>query len=185
MGMFDFIKNAGEKIFKPGEAKKEAAVKQHLGSYGSDYSGIDVEVDGNKAVLSGQVNSVVVREKAVLIAGNIDGIEKVDDRLTVNASSATLSATGKPDFSNVSGGVASTEAALGSGIASGGLASAGGGEWQSKTYTVQSGDTLSKIAKEFYGNANKYQQIFEANKPMLKDPDKIYPGQVLRIPAES
>jgi nucleoid-associated protein YgaU len=49
-------------------------------------------------------------------------------------------------------------------------------------YTVVKGDTLSKIAKEFYGDANAYQKIFEANKPMLKHPDKIYPGQNLRIP---
>ncbi|HEX6704880.1 MAG TPA: peptidoglycan-binding protein LysM [Albitalea sp.] len=48
--------------------------------------------------------------------------------------------------------------------------------------TVKSGDTLSKIAKEAYGDANAYMKIFEANKPMLKHPDKIYPGQVLRIP---
>lgn len=53
---------------------------------------------------------------------------------------------------------------------------------QAVLYTVQSGDTLSKIAREHYGNAMKYPVIFEANKPMLKDPDKIYPGQVLRIP---
>jgi nucleoid-associated protein YgaU len=53
---------------------------------------------------------------------------------------------------------------------------------ESKYYTVVKGDTLSKIAKEFYGNANKYPQIFEANKPMLTHPDKIYPGQLLRIP---
>ena len=185
MGMFDFIKDAGEKIFKPGEAKKEAAIKKHLGSYGSDYSGIEVEVDGNKAVLTGSVSSVAVREKAVLIAGNIDGIQKVDDRLTVNAASVTLTSAAKPDFSNVTGGVSSTERPIGAGAASGGMASAGGEGWASKTYTVQKGDTLSKIAKDFYGNANKYQQIFEANKPMLKDPDKIYPGQVLRIPAEA
>lgn len=51
-------------------------------------------------------------------------------------------------------------------------------------YTVQSGDSLSKIAKEHYGNAMEYPRIFEANKPMLSDPDKIYPGQVLRIPPE-
>jgi nucleoid-associated protein YgaU len=50
-------------------------------------------------------------------------------------------------------------------------------------YEVQKGDTLSKIAKQHYGDANKYPQIFEANKPMLKDPDEIYPGQRLRIPA--
>ncbi len=49
-------------------------------------------------------------------------------------------------------------------------------------YTVQSGDTLSKIAKEQYGDAGQYMKIFEANRPMLKDPNKIYPGQMLRIP---
>lgn len=52
-------------------------------------------------------------------------------------------------------------------------------------YTVVKGDTLSKIAKEFYGNANEYQRIFEANKPMLTHPDKIYPGQNLRIPPKA
>jgi nucleoid-associated protein YgaU len=55
-------------------------------------------------------------------------------------------------------------------------------EPEAKLYTVKSGDTLSKIAKEYYGNASKYPVIFEANKPMLTNPDKIYPGQVLRIP---
>jgi nucleoid-associated protein YgaU len=49
-------------------------------------------------------------------------------------------------------------------------------------YEVQKGDNLSKIAKHYYGDANKYHQIFEANKPMLKDADEIYPGQRLRIP---
>ncbi len=53
----------------------------------------------------------------------------------------------------------------------------------SRYYTVKGGDTLSKISKEMYGDANKYDAIFEANKPMLKSPDRIYPGQVLRIPA--
>ena len=53
---------------------------------------------------------------------------------------------------------------------------------ESMMYTVQSGDSLSKIAKAHYGDAMKYMVIFEANTPMLKDPNKIYPGQVLRIP---
>lgn len=52
----------------------------------------------------------------------------------------------------------------------------------SQWHTVAKGDTLSAIAKKFYGNANAYQKIFEANTPMLKHPDKIYPGQLLRIP---
>jgi len=54
---------------------------------------------------------------------------------------------------------------------------------QSKFYTVKSGDTLSKISKEFYGDANQYNKIFEANRPLLKNADDIFPGQVLRIPA--
>jgi nucleoid-associated protein YgaU len=56
---------------------------------------------------------------------------------------------------------------------------------EAQFYEVKSGDTLSKIAKQFYGDANKYNQIFEANRPMLKDADEIYPGQRLRIPAEA
>ena len=54
---------------------------------------------------------------------------------------------------------------------------------ESRYYTVVRGDTLSAIAKSQYGNANDYPKIFEANKPMLSNPDKIYPGQLLRIPA--
>ena len=94
MGIFDFMKGAGEKIFKPGESRREAAIKAHLGGYGGDYGNIDVEVDGDTAVLSGRVPNVGAREKAVLIAGNVDGIDKVDDRLTVDAPAA-----GAPSFS--------------------------------------------------------------------------------------
>ena len=74
-------------------------------------------------------------------------------------------AGGMPDFSDVRSGSSSTDAFSGT------------------TYIVKSGDNLSKIAKQFYGDANKYHQIFEANRPMLKDADEIYPGQRLRIPA--
>ncbi|WP_120429359.1 peptidoglycan-binding protein LysM [Acinetobacter baylyi] len=55
-------------------------------------------------------------------------------------------------------------------------------EPESKFYTVKAGDNLSKISKEYYGDPNHYNKIFEANKPLLKDADDIYPGQVLRIP---
>ena len=58
-------------------------------------------------------------------------------------------------------------------------------EPEAKFYTVVSGDTLSKISKQMYGDANKYNAIFEANKPMLTSPDKIYPGQMLRIPPQA
>ena len=51
-----------------------------------------------------------------------------------------------------------------------------------QTYTVVSGDSLSKIAKKFYGDANKWRKIFEANKDTIENPDRIFPGQVLKIP---
>ncbi len=164
MSIFDFVKNAGEKIFKPGEARRESAIEQHLSSYG--ISGIRVEVDGDKATLTGTAKDTATREKAVLIAGNIEGIGSVDDRIRVTSSTpAAVSA------------ITPTSTA-------GTATPAADGQWTSRTYTVKSGDTLSKIAKEMYGEASKYPQIFEANKPMLKDPDKIYPGQVLRVPPE-
>jgi len=62
-------------------------------------------------------------------------------------------------------------------------AAAGGGSSSNRTYTVQSGDSLSKIAKQFYGNANDYNKIFEANRDKLQNPDKIQAGQELVIPA--
>ena len=58
-------------------------------------------------------------------------------------------------------------------------------EAEAVIYVVRKGDTLSAIAQKHYGKASKYMKIFEANRPMLKDPDKIYPGQSLRIPPEA
>jgi nucleoid-associated protein YgaU len=67
-------------------------------------------------------------------------------------------------------------------VTGGGAASTPAGQ-AGKTYTVKSGDTLSAIAKEQLGSANEYMKIFEANRDQLSDPDKIKPGQVLKIPA--
>jgi nucleoid-associated protein YgaU len=69
-----------------------------------------------------------------------------------------------PDFSDVKSGSSSTAS--------------------EKSYEVKAGDTLSKIAKQEYGDANQWKRIFDANKDILKDPDKIYPGQMLKLPAK-
>ena len=76
---------------------------------------------------------------------------------------------GKPDFSNVVGKV--------DGVPDGGGAGAG-----EQSYTVQKGDTLSHIAQKHYGKASKWHAIFDANRDQLNDPDKIFPGQVLKLP---
>jgi nucleoid-associated protein YgaU len=73
----------------------------------------------------------------------------------------------KADFSGVSASVDSTAEKVGE-----------------QTYTVAKGDTLSHIAKQFYGSANKWNAIFEANRDQLDDPDRIQPGQVLKIPPQ-
>ncbi|MDG2525087.1 LysM peptidoglycan-binding domain-containing protein [Stenotrophomonas sp. HITSZ_GD] len=74
----------------------------------------------------------------------------------------------KADFSGVTAKVDSTAEIVGE-----------------QSYTVQSGDSLSKIAKHHYGDANAWQKIFQANRDVLDDPDKIFPGQTLRLPAKS
>jgi nucleoid-associated protein YgaU len=144
MGLFDFVKDAGESLVeKVGEGRAAAgeAVSKRIQSLGLSVDGLKVDVDGDKAVLSGRAASQAEREKAVLAAGNIQGVAQVDDQLSV----ATP-------------------------------------ESQSQFHRVVSGDTLSKIAKQYYGDTLKYPEIFKANQPMLESPDKIYPGQVLRIP---
>ena len=183
MGLFDFMKNAGDKIFgRDKDNSIEAPTKPlstHLREHGIDPSGIQFRFEGSgTVVMEGTVRDQDTREKAVLIVGNVEGVERVDDRLRIAQAGA--------DFGNVA---SSSDTVRGSAAgASGSVAhsSAGSnGGWTSKTYTVESGDTLSGISKKMYGDANKYQRIFEANQPMLKDPDKIYPGQVLRIPPEA
>jgi nucleoid-associated protein YgaU len=74
----------------------------------------------------------------------------------------------KPDFSDVEGGSSST---------------APSPEPEEQTYTIAPGDSLSKIAKHFYGDASKWRQIFEANRDVIKDPDLIYPGKTIKIPS--
>ena len=95
----------------------------------------------------------------------------------------------KPDFSNVQGGVQTTEQArpdfsnVQSKVASSEeITEGGGGGAGERTYTVQPGDNLSKIAATFYGRQD-WKRIYDANRDQLDDPDRIQPGQVLRIPA--
>ncbi|WP_122446529.1 peptidoglycan-binding protein LysM [Pseudomonas viridiflava] len=147
MSIWSFVKEAGEKILDaitPGNANADEVLKDHISKVGLGNPNIQTEVDGGTVIVKGEVASQEEREKILVTLGNIEGVEKVDDQMTV-ASSAP----------------AATE---------------------SRFYEVKKGDTLSAISKAMYGDANKYQKIFDANKPMLKDVNKIYPGQKLRIP---
>ncbi len=142
MGMFDFLKGVGASIF--GRGKNEAEEIENLlrTELGDKIKNLKVEFKDEVVTLYGQCDTHATKEKAILLAGNVKGVAKVnDDYFTAP----------KP-------------------------------EEETEFYTVKKGDTLSKIAKTYYGNAMKYPVIFEANREVIKDPNLIYPGQVLRIP---
>lgn len=169
MSIISFFKEAGEKLFghkdteaaaqqaqaAPDNAALQAQAKQanqtaatailtYIKTQNLPVDGLDVAFDGasGAVTVAGVAADQATKEKVVLCCGNVSGVDKVNDMLTVKEAAA-----------------------------------------ESRWYTVVKGDTLSAIAKSQYGNANTYMKIFEANKPMLSNPDKIYPGQLLRIPA--
>ncbi len=178
MGIFDFVRNAGAKLFgkdKPethGEPSKP--LRTHVQDHGINPENLHFRFQNGVLIAEGWVPDQDTREKVILIVGNVDGVDKVDDRIQIGRPQATAGGSVPNQFPGVPGAVGASTSMSHKSPAE--------APWSSKTYTVKSGDTLSKIAKEMYGDSSKYQGIFEANKPMLKDPDKIYPGQVLRVP---
>lgn len=157
MGLFSFIRNAGDKLFGKNEEevqqeaasnlpelnrKASEAIRAHVESQGLGLQGLVVSFDGATGLvtLSGNAPSQEVAEKAGLAAGNVTGVASVDNNL--------IAPVQEP----------------------------------SQYHDVVQGDTLSGISKKYYGNANLYVKIFEANQPLLSHPDKIYVGQKLRIP---
>ncbi len=162
MGLFDFIKDAGSKIMGEDEAPEPQSQTTH-------YSPEEVR----------KIND---RRRAMGLAKTIEGLGfevqdlgvRVDDDLVTVSGSVADQATKERVVLALgnSAGIAKVDDQI----------EVEAAEPQAQFHTVESGDTLSGIAKKYYGDAMKYPVIFEANKPMLSDPDKIYPGQVLRIP---
>ncbi|MCB9081858.1 MAG: peptidoglycan-binding protein LysM [Lewinellaceae bacterium] len=154
MGLFSFLKNAGAKLFKKKEA--DAPSPEDLEKIRKD----------NIAAMQAAVAETGIEIKdfyldlqgeAVTVFGEVDSQANKEKVVLV--------------LGNVDG-IATVDDRMTVAVP----------EPEADFYEVKKGDSLSKIAKQFYGNAMKYPVIFEANKPMLKDPDLIYPGQMLRIP---
>jgi nucleoid-associated protein YgaU len=172
MGLFNFLRDVGAKLTGHGgaySAPTPEALENELKRLGLPTDGLSMRVEGDTVHLSGQVPDAATREKIVLAVGNVEGVGKVDD--------SGLQGGGAPSGSLA----AATDAGM-AGATTTAAAAAQQGPGGSVFYTVQKGDTLSAIAKRHYGEANAYMAIFEANRPMLDHPDRIYPGQVLRIP---
>ena len=164
MGMISFLKEAGEKLFG-GKPAVAAAIAE--------------PTNAEKLAAANQVASEAI--KNYINSQNLPGND------------LNVSYNGADQIVTVSGLVASQEIREKVVICCGNVQSVAGvadnmespPEPEGTYHTVVSGDTLSAISKKVYGNANLYNQIFEANRPMLSHPDKIYPGQVLRIPAQA
>ena len=143
MGLFDFVRNIGRKVFDR-DADANDQIKKEIEASLKGVEGLTVDYDAASGVvkLGGTASSPEALEKAVLIAGNAMGVGSVN-----------VDAMKHPGESL-------------------------GVEY----YIIKSGDTLSAISQHFYKDANKYPKIFEANRDQLTDPNKIKPGQKLRIP---
>lgn len=142
VNLFEFAKNVGRKLFNrdDDDAKKAEKVKESLSVLG--IPGANVTFKNGQVDISGAAMTAEQKEKAILIAGNVEGVERVNaDNLKAPAQTQDV-----------------------------------------EYYIIQSGDTLSKIAQRYYGNASAYTQIFEANREVIQDADKIFPGQKIRIP---
>lgn len=148
MGLFDFVKDVGRQVFDT-DAEAADNIKQHLEIKTHGLSNLDVKFDDGVATICGDCSNQKVREQAILIAGNIKGVEKViaDDLHAPEP---------KPEEP----------------------------EEKAEIYEIVSGDTLGGIAKRYFGKASAYMRIFEANKDIISDPNKIYPGQKIRIPLD-
>lgn len=155
MSLFDFAREAGETLREKLSGKPDVDARElakALQEHGVTLKNGRITVADDTVTVTGEANNQQERELAVLVLGNTKGVARVNDQITLAAQPAAASTAGAAPPA------------------------------QATFYTVKSGDTLSKIAKEHYGDANRYGEIFDANRPMLKDPDKIYPGQALRIP---
>lgn len=164
MGFFDFVKSAGKKLgFGDDEADNAAMLKKELDSHGLGTDAVQVEVKGDTAVIRGAVEDQSIFEKAIVAVGNTLGISKVEaSELKVIMPDSGMKLDAASDINAI---IAAATPAN-----------------EPRFHTVEKGDTLWAVAEKAYGNGSKYQAIFEANTPMLSHPDKIYPGQVLRIP---
>ena len=164
MGLFSFIKNAGAKVFGIGKTDKEEAAE------------------------AAAENAAKIKEANEKAASSMEetvsdlGLEAENLNVTIEGDTATITGKALDQATREkivlvvgnTAGIAQVDDQM----------EVENKEPEAQFHTVEKGDSLSKIAKKYYGNAMKYPVIFEALKPMLTDPDKIYPEQVLRIPAQ-
>jgi len=171
MGLLDSIKGALGKA-EP-QADTTTAPSQLLREAGLDPSGLKFGFGNASITVSGTIPEESQRQKILDVLGGIPGINSVQDDMVVATEPPPQPAANVPP---------APPAAQQAEPASPGPAAAAPEPAPARTYTVQSGDTLWKIAEQMYGNGSHYMKIFEANTDVLEHPDRIFPGQELKIP---
>jgi nucleoid-associated protein YgaU len=153
MGVFSFLKNAGAKLFKRKSDKTDPAT-------------LEAVREENKKAMMDAVADLGIELNDFYIQLQEDTVIAFGEATSQADKEKVILVLGNTE------GIAKVDDRM----------TVAKPEPEAKFYEVKKGDSLSKIAKEFYGDAMKYPVIFDANKPMLKDPNLIYPGQMLRIP---
>lgn len=156
MSLFDFVRDIGNTLFHDDEKASEA-IKKHIESDNPGIEPLDVVYQKGFVTLKGQSRSWEAVEKAILMAGNVRGVEKVVSQIQVTEPTDSAPKALSP----------AEETATAPEV---------------DYYTIVPGDTLSALAKRFYGDAGQYARLFGANREVIKDPDKIFVGQKIRIP---
>lgn len=151
MGLFDFAKDIGSKLFS-NDADAAAKISEYISANNPGIEDLSVIFKDGKATIIGVTDSSEAAQKAILMAGNVAGVTEVIPKIQIDDIEMDIETALEPE--NV------------------------------EYYVIQSGDSLSKIAKKYYQDAMQYPRIFAANKEVIKDPDLIYPGQKIRIPMD-
>jgi|GEM_PF-27823 len=148
------------------EAEKAAKLTKYVSGLGLKARGMNIGFNDGVATVTGTASNRATKEKIVLALGNVAGVRQVNDKMKVApATKAAAATSGVTAAQRRAATQRRREAAA-----------------AQTMHTVKSGDTLSKLAKKYLGDASRYPEIFKANQPMLTNPDMINVGQVLRIP---
>lgn len=194
MGLFDFVRNAGAKIgigkstdeiAAEKAAEEAAAKKESLEAMAKRRNAAREKIAARAAAKRSEENKERFKQarKSNEIENYVKGLGFEVKMLDVRYDDGTAFVSGEAaDQTTKERVILAVGNVEGVGEVDEELTVASAGDSDSSMYVVEPGDTLWAIATNAYGDGNRYPEIFEANKPMLEDPDKIYPGQVLRIP---
>lgn len=158
MSLSGFVKDIGRRLFNKDEEAADK-IKEHILAHNPGVEDLKVTYERGIVDLSGRCTNKDAYQKCILMAGNVQGV-------------ADVYASGLQPYVDPAAVAAAAAAAEAAAVP------------EEQYYVIEKGDTLWAIAKKFLGEGNRWNELFEANKEVILDPDKIFPGQKIRIPVE-